>query len=67
MQSLWEFHISNCAEKLNALVSRSKLDRHISKFQFVNKLNIREILRGSINSDYKFCLPIFFSDLDRLY
>ena len=46
--------------KLHALVSRSELCGHISKFQFVVGLNVKEILRESINSDCKFMLPHFF-------
>ena len=45
---------------MHALVSRSELCGYISKFQFVNGLNIQEIVRGSINSDSKFCLPDVF-------
>ena len=52
--------------KLHALVSPSEPHGHISKIQFVNGLNIKEILRGSVNSDCKFCLPIFLY-LDKIY
>ena len=46
--------------KLHTLDSRSELHGHILKFQFINGLNIQEILIGSINSHCKFCLPNVF-------